>query len=91
MILGRDALRAFGIMLDFDTDSITIQGVTRSMRAFPEPVDDLLPVDALLQEHLDTLSFNDEDDSSDEGLCRDESKQVRTEDCSVSSLTLVFI
>ena len=67
VILGRDALRAFGVTLDFDTDSIAIQGVTRSVRAFPEPVDDLLPVDVLLQEHLDTLSFDDEDDSSDEG------------------------
>ena len=68
MILGRDVLRAFGIKLDFEHDTITSNGISRSMREYPQPVDDgMRPVDVLLHDYLDDMEFNDEDDeSSDE-------------------------
>ena len=70
MILGRDALRAFGISLDFDQQVMTADGVSRPMREFPRNLygDDLLPTEILLQEYLDEKEFNDGEwfkDSSD--------------------------
>ena len=62
MILGRDALRAFGISLDFSSQTMTADGVSRSMREYPRNLykeDDLLPTDILLQEYLDEQEFND--------------------------------
>ena len=64
MIVGRDVLRAFGIKLDFETDKVVANGISRPMRAFPTPTDELNSVDILLQEYLDNVDpiFNDEND-----------------------------
>ena len=70
MILGRDVLRAFGIVLDFKDDVIVSDGISKPMRVFPE-VEGMTTVDVLLQEYLDEIdpAFNDEEsfDSSDAG------------------------
>lgn len=70
MILGRDFLRAFGVKMDFEDNTIVVNDVSRSMRAFPKPKqedDELLAVDVLLHEYLDEQEVNDEDSlSSDE-------------------------
>jgi len=62
MILGRDALRAFGVTLNFEEETITAGGVLRKMRPFPTSKE-LSPTDVLFQEYLDTVEFNDEDES----------------------------
>ena len=66
MIVGRDVLQAFGIKLDFETDMIIVNGVSRPMCSFPEPTEELNSVDILLQEYLNSIDpvFNDEDDGS---------------------------
>ena len=67
MILGRDVLRAFGIRLDFETNTIVAGEVSRPMRDFPEQIEGMKAIDVLLHEYLDDLDpvINDEDDSSD--------------------------
>ena len=49
VIVGRDVLRAFGIKLDFESDAVVVDGVSRPMRSFPEPAQDVNSVDILLQ------------------------------------------
>ena len=68
MIVGRDVLRAFGVNLDFENNTIAVGGVSRPMREFPQSVEGHLPTDVLLQDFLDTIdpAFNDEDSQSSE-------------------------
>ena len=63
MILGRDALRALGIDLNFETNTISTGGVQRDMREYPRS-EEMSTVDVLLQEHLNNVEFKDDDDDS---------------------------
>ena len=72
MILGRDVLRAFGIKLDFDSDTIVSGGVSRKMREFPTIPKNMTATDVLLQELLDYVEFNDEDDESSDDIYNNE-------------------
>ena len=80
IILGRDALRSFGVTLDFDQQAMTVDGVCRSMREYPRDLygDDIAPTDILLQELMDEEEFNDglwfADDPDDSFVQINESK-----------------
>ena len=66
MIIGRDVLRAFGLSLDFETDSISTEGLSMPMREFPKPAEGVSVAEQLVFDFLDRVTLDDEDSSSDE-------------------------
>ena len=68
MIVGRDILRAFGIDINFSTDTVVVNGVSKPMRPFPTARDGMAEAHVLLQDFLDETDpvVNDEDSESSE-------------------------
>ena len=55
VIIECDVPQDFGIMLDFESQAVVLGGVSKPMYPFPEPVGELLSVDVLLQDFLDSI------------------------------------
>ena len=66
IIVGRDVLRSFGILLDFKTDSIVTDSISLPMRLFPTKTSEVSVVEQLIQDFVDRCIVDDEDNSSEE-------------------------
>ena len=65
LIVGRDVLGAFGVVLDFKDNCILSSDISLPMRNFPSTQNGVNAVHVLLDECLDCMTLNDEDPSSD--------------------------
>jgi hypothetical protein len=71
IIVGRDVLRAFGVSLDFDSNSIVSDSVSLPMRHFPTGPPNSSPVKQLLQDFGTCLSAEFDEDLFEDSYVMD--------------------